>query len=72
MVFLKFISIAHRISHVSNVVVVSIQSNSRKKILLFANWLFTSTSFVPRDILWAMNQTLNLIQGQGVPCFDVM
>ena len=48
------INIAHRISHGMNVVVVSIQSNSSKKILLFADWLFTTTTFVPWDILWAM------------------
>ena len=48
------VSIAHRISHGTNVVVVSIQSNSSEKILLFANWLFTKTTFVPWDILWAM------------------
>ena len=47
------IFIAHRISHGMNVVVVSIQSNSSKKILLFADWLFTTT-FVSWDILWAM------------------
>ena len=47
------IIIAHRISHKTNVVVVSIQSNSSKKILLFADWLFTTT-FILWDILWAL------------------
>ena len=48
------IFIVHRISHGTNVVVVSIQSNSSKKKLLFADWLFTTITFVPWDILWAM------------------
>ena len=47
-------SIVHRISHGANVVVVSIQSNGSKKNLLFADWLFTTTTFVPWDFLWAM------------------
>ena len=46
--------IAHKISHGTNVVVVNIQSNSREKKFLFADWLFTTTTFVPWDILWAM------------------
>ena len=49
--------IVHRISHETNVVVVSIQSNGSKKFLLFADWLFTTTTFVPWDILWAMVMT---------------
>ena len=32
--------------HGTNVVVVSIQYESSKKILLFADWLFTTTTFV--------------------------
>ena len=48
------IIIAHKISHGTNVVVVSIQSNGSKKILLFADWLLTTITFVPWDILWAM------------------
>ena len=36
-----------------NVIVVSIQSNGSKKMLRFADWLFTTT-FVPWDILWTM------------------
>ena len=47
--------IAHRISHGTNVVVVSLQSNSSEQILLFADWLLTTTTFVSWDILWAMN-----------------
>ena len=47
-------TIAHRISHGTNVVVVSIQSNSSKIFLLSVDWLFTTTTFVPWDILWAM------------------
>ena len=46
--------IAHKISHGMNVVVVSIQSNGSKIFLLFADWLFTTTTFDPWDILWAM------------------
>ena len=46
-----------QIEHGTNVVVVSIQSNSSKKNLLFADWLFTTTTFVPWDILWAMDIT---------------
>ena len=48
------IAIVHRISHGMYVVVVSIQSKSSKFFLLFADWLFTTTTFVPWDILWAM------------------
>ena len=33
--------------HGTNVVVVSIQSNSSFRILLFADWLFTTTTFIP-------------------------
>ena len=47
-------NIGNRISHGMNVFVVSIQSNGSKKILLFADWLFTTTTFVPWDILWTM------------------
>ena len=46
-----------QMEHGTNVVVVSIQSNSSKKFLLFADWLFTTTTFVPWDILWAMVNT---------------
>ena len=54
------ISIAHRISHGTNVVVVSIQSNSSDKILLLADGLFTTTTLVPWDFLWTVliNQRL--------------
>ena len=45
-------TIAHRISHRTNVVVVSIQSNDSRKIFLFADWLFTT--FIPWDILWTV------------------
>ena len=55
-------NIAHRISHGTNVVVVSILSNSSKKILLFADWLFTTTTFVPWDILWAMDMNEDMTQ----------
>ena len=48
------IGIVHRISHGTNVVVVSIQSNGSEKFLLFADWLFTTTTFDPWDILWTM------------------
>ena len=47
-------TIAHRKYHGTKIVIVSIQSNNSKKILLFADWLFTTTTFVPWDILWTM------------------
>ena len=58
---IQLIIIVHRISHGTNVVVVSIQSNSRKKIVLFADWLFTTTTFVSWDILWTMLITITLL-----------
>ena len=51
------VTIAHRISHGMNVVVVSIQLHNSKKILLYTDWLCTTTTFVPWDILWAMMVT---------------
>ena len=51
---IPLIAIVHRISHRTNVAIVSIQSNSSKFFLLFADWLFTTTTFIPWDILWAM------------------
>ena len=51
-------SIAYRISHGMIVDVVTIKSNSSKKILLFADWLFTTTTFIQWDILWTMNMSL--------------
>ena len=52
-----FMTIVHRISHGTNVVVVSTQSSSSNFFLLFADWLFTTT-FVPWDILWAVPMML--------------
>ena len=46
-----------------NVVVVSIQSNSSKRILLFADWFLPKTTFVLWDILWAMMMTNHTIPG---------
>ena len=40
------ISRGWQMEHGTNVVVVSIQSNSSYRILLFADWLFTTTTFV--------------------------
>ena len=42
-----------QMEHGTNVVVVSIQSNDNKKILLFADWLFTTT-FVRCSILQSL------------------
>ena len=60
-------SIAHRISHGTNVVVVNNQSALSKIYLLLFDWMLTTTTFVPWDILWAMvvsdhvtNQILHL------------
>ena len=47
----ELIIIAHRISHRTNVVVVSANSNF---FLLLFDWMFTTTTFIPWDILWAM------------------
>ena len=46
-------NIAHRISHGTNVVVNSQSANS-KNFLLLIDWMLTTTTFVPWDILWAM------------------
>ena len=47
------VTMAHRLSHGMNVAVVSIQSKARI-FLLFADQLFTTTTLVQWDILWAM------------------
>ena len=49
--------IAHRISHGTNVVVVDNQSANSKIFLLSFDWMLTTTTFVPWDILWTMLTT---------------
>ena len=46
--------IAHRISQGTNVVVVNNQSANSKKNLLLFDWMLTTTTFIPWDILWTM------------------
>ena len=48
------VTIAHKISHGTNVVDVNNQSANSKKFLLRFDWMLTTTTFVPWDILWAM------------------
>ena len=48
------IIIAHRISHGMNVVVVNNQSANDKIVLLQFDWMLTTTTLAPWDILWAM------------------
>ena len=48
------IYIVHRISHGTNVVVVNNQSANSKIFLLPFDWMLTTTTFVPWDILWTM------------------
>ena len=48
------IIIVHRVSYGTNVVVVNNQSENSKKFLLPFDWMFTTTTFVPWDILWTM------------------
>ena len=47
------LTIAHKISHGTNVVVNNQSANSKKDLLLF-DWMLTMTTFVPWDILWTM------------------
>ena len=54
------ITIAHRISHVTNVVVKNQSANSKIFLLPF-DWMLTTTTFVPWDILWTMVMTENLL-----------
>ena len=56
---LLVVSIAHRISHETNVVVVNNQSANNKFFLLLFDWMLTTTTFVTWDILWAMNITVS-------------
>ena len=42
----------------TNVVVVNNQSRNNEKILLFADWLFTTTTFVPHMFFQAVSVTL--------------
>ena len=48
------LTIAHKISHRTNVVVVNNQSANSKNFLLLFDWMLTTTTFVLWDILWAM------------------
>ena len=48
------VAIVDRISHGSNVVVVNNQSENRKKFSLPFDWMLTTTTFAPWDILWTM------------------
>ena len=51
-------SIAHRISHITNVVVVvNNQSANSKNFLLLFDCMLTTTTFVPWDILWGMQMS---------------
>ena len=58
-------SIAHRISHGTNVVVVNNQSANSKIFLLLLDWMRTTTTFVPWDILWTMLISLARSVGRG-------
>ena len=51
---MRLISIAHRIAHGTNVVVVNNQSANSKKFLLLFDWILITTTFIAWDILWAM------------------
>ena len=51
---MAMIYIVHRISHGSNVVVVNNQSANSKNFSLPFDWMLTTTTFAPWDILWTM------------------
>ena len=48
--------------HGTNVVVVNNQSANSKIFELLFDWMLTTTTFVPWDILWAMVVRQNLRQ----------
>ena len=51
---MSLMNIAHRISHGTNVVFVNNQFANSKIFLLLFDWMLTTTTFLPWDILWAM------------------
>ena len=59
MLLTHVMSTAFKISHGTNIVVVGNQSGNSNKLLLLLDWILTTTTLVPWDILEAMVISLN-------------